>query len=123
MRGSAQECPARKGAVMNTRTEPVICWVMVKHLSPNDLVAVSTRNTRYAIKMANPENGAASINSDGDRITAETPCTIFGTQTGDGEIKKDAITIGHHLYIHLREDKTLRILPEEIRVNGTKLLP
>ena len=95
-------------------------------LNAGDVVSVQTRNTLYTMKLTNPQEGRALVNSNGRHVTQETVGTIFGTTlTGTGTmVKLRTIILGMRLCVWVNGIGELILTQtQEVRVNGVRVLP
>lgn len=103
-----------------------LSWLFVDKLQKGDVLEVQTLNTLYTMKVIDPETGKVLVNSNGKRITQETPANVWGTTlTGTGTmVKMKGIAVGLRLVIFVEGIGELILsATQEARVNGEKVLP
>lgn len=78
------------------------------------------------MKVTDPKNNKVLVTSNGQRVTEETEGTIGGSSlTGTGTmVKVGGIAVGLRLVLFVRgAGELLLSATQEVRVNGTKVLP
>lgn len=107
---------------MGTIADP-ICWVVIKNLPKNSVLEIKTSRHALRMHLTDPERGRVRIEADGISIPKEFTALILGTIMPGKEDKPGVITINQKMALMVSKTNPTIIMPIEIGVNGTKLLP
>jgi len=101
-------------------------WIFMKNLRVGDVLEVQTPDTIYDMKVIDPEKGKVLVKSSGRHNREETEAVVIGSSlTGTGTlVKLRGIAFGLRLCLYVKSvDELLLSATQEVRVNGTKVLP
>jgi len=96
--------------------------VWIRDLSAGDTVTVVTRNTRYELRILDPERQLVRATSDGKYVTEPTELCIQGSSlTGTGTMVRTGwVAVGYRLLLGA---DLLLSETREVHLNGIKILP